>query len=155
MRTALARSMAWTSLVLAGACAVPITLPSEFVELRDAGDGFRAVTADDARLRVRDLADPTAGDLGFWIATLRNDLVQQRGYELVASGDVKDGAGQDGKWLQFAANVQGERVGFLVAVWLRRSFFGGPSLRVVEFAGREPAFGERLGAVRSALATTR
>lgn len=142
-------------LVLATACAAPLTLPKEFVELKDAGEGYRAVTSDDARLRVRDLAEPTAGGVEFWAETLRSDLVQQRGYEPVDAGEVKNQDGVAGRWYQFAANVAGERVGYFVAVWVVDPALGPPFLRVVEFAARDEVFRARLDAVRAALATVR
>lgn len=145
------------SLVLATACAAPMKLPKEFVELRDAGEGWRAVTSDDARLRVRDLAEPTAGGVEFWAETLRMDLVQQRGYEQVDAGEVKNQDGATGRWYQFAANVAGERVGYFVAVWVVDPSWplSAPFLRVVEFAARDEVFRARLEAVRAALATVR
>lgn len=154
-------STPWLLLAVAaagGACATPITLPDDFVVLGGSGEGHRAVTADDARLRVRSLGEPTEGSIEFWSETLRNDLVQQRGYELVGSGEVNDSGGQSGRWLEFATNVRGERVGLLIAVWERRSWLPwlfAPQLQVVEFAAPEPVFGSRVAAVRAALASVR
>jgi hypothetical protein len=140
-----------------GACrSAPMQLPAGFVELRDAGEGWRAITSDGARLRVRALDDPSIAPAQFWIDTLRADLVQ-RGYELIGSGEVKNAAGGDGRWLELAANVRGERVGYLVAVWpVEPSFpFGDPFLRVVELAARDDVFRVHVDAVRSALSTVR
>lgn len=143
--------------LFAVACAAPMTLPKEFVELKDPGDGYRAVTSDDGRLRLRDLDDPTEGGVEFWADTLRLDLVQQRGYEQVDAGEVKNREGATGRWFQFAANVQGERVGYLVAVWVVDPWWptSPKFLRVVEFAARDEVFRARLEAVRAALATVR
>jgi hypothetical protein len=137
------------------ACAFPLQLPKEFVELRDRGDGHRAVTADDARLRVRDLPEATEGSVDFWADTLGNDCVQQRGYELVERGEVKDRDGVAGRWLQFSANVAGEKTGVLVALWVRTRTFGNSYLQVAEFAARHDVFTARLPAVKQALATLR
>jgi hypothetical protein len=152
------RAVFWSLLVCTAACATPITLPPEFVELRDGGAGYRAVTADDARLRVHDLSEPTEGGIEFWSETLRNELVQQRGYDAVGDGEVRDRDGVPGRWQEFAANVGGERVGYLIAIWVRQPGFpwlGGPYLQVVEYAAREPVFAARRAAVQAALATTR
>ena len=111
------RSLPLVALLLAAACAAPMRPPADFVVLQDAGEGFRAITSDDARLRVRDLAEPTKGGLDFWTDTLAQDLVA-RGYERKDQGEVKNAAGRTGRWLAFAANVQGEKVGYLVAVWV-------------------------------------
>lgn len=142
--------------VFAAACAAPMRPPADFVVLKDAGEGFRAITSDDARLRVRDLAEPTPGSTTFWIDTLKQDLVA-RGYELKDEGEAKNAAGGAGRWLSFAANVQGEKVGYLVAVWVveptlpwRPSF-----LRVAEFAATDAVFQARVAAVKESLATVK
>jgi hypothetical protein len=152
---ALRRGGLWLCL-FAAACAAPMQPPPDFVVLKDPGEGFRAVTADDARLRVRDLAEPTAGGIAFWSEALRADLLQ-RGYELVASGAAKAAGGRVGQWHEFAANVQGERVGYLVAVWVVEPswLFRGGALRVVEFAAKHDVFKARVDAVRAALGTVR
>lgn len=155
---AVSRTFTSLALLLAAACAAPMQLPQDFVELNDAGEGFRAVTSDDGRLRVRDVADPTdGGTAGFWADSLRRDLVEQRGYEEVAGGDVKNAAGGDGRWLELTANVGGRRVGYLVAVWVVDPWWplARRSLRVVEFAAPDPVFRARVDAVKQALATVR
>jgi hypothetical protein len=138
----------------AAACAAPMRPPADFVVLKDPGEGFRAITSDDARLRVRDLADPTVGTLAFWIDTLKQDLVA-RGYELKDEGEAKNADGGAGRWLSFAANVQGEKVGYLVAVWQVDASlpWRKPALRVAEFAAAYAVFEARLPAVKEALAT--
>ena len=68
------RSLAFVAVAFAAACAAPMQPPADFVVLKDPGEGFRAITSDDARLRVRDLAEPTKGGLDFWIDTLAQDL---------------------------------------------------------------------------------
>ena len=150
------RSLPLVAFLLAAACAAPMRPPADFVVLQDAGEGFRAITSDDARLRVRDLAEPTQGGLDFWADTLAQDLVA-RGYERKDQGEVQNAAGGIGRWLTFAANVQGEKVGYLVAVWQVEPFlpWGTPSLRVAEFAAAYPVFEARLAAVKAALATVK
>jgi hypothetical protein len=147
----------FAALALLGACKVPMDTPANFVELRDGGDGWRAVTSDGARLRVRDLHDSTRATAQFWADTLRTDLVQQRGYELVASGEVANQAGGSGSWLELVANVHGERIGYLIAIWVLEPSLptSNPYLRVVEFAARDDVFRAHVGAVRSALSTVR
>lgn len=138
----------------ATACATPIELPSDFVEVDDYA-GFTAVTADEARLQVRELHDSSEAALAFWIEAVRHDFVDQRGYQLIDEGEVNDRAGTPGHWFQCAANVGGERVGYLLAVWADGAFWSGTDLFVVEFAAREEVFAARLQAVRDALKTVR
>lgn len=150
------RSLCLLPLLFAVACAAPMKPPVDFVVLKDRGEGFRAMTADDARLRVRDLAEPTEGGIAFWAAALHADLLQ-RGYEAIGSGEVKNAAGVAGQWHEFAANVQGERIGYLVAVWVIEPTlpWRDDILRVVEFAARDEVFKARVDAVRAALATVK
>ncbi len=160
MRSRLLAMCVLPFLWFATACAAPLTLPADFVQLRDRGEGWRAITSDDARVRVRDLVDPTEGGVEFWAMTLRNDLVDQRGYEEVGNGEVKNQAGAVGRWFEFVANVQGERVSYLAVIWvvpptLAWLGIGKPSLRVVEFAAKDAVFRARIDAVRAALPTVR
>jgi len=136
------------ALLLAAACSTPIKLPSSFVQLRDDGEGFRAVTSDDARVWVRRMYEPTLGDIAFWAETLKRDFVDERGYELVGEGEAANAAGETGRWIEVTANVQGDRVDYLVAVWV-----DGNWLKVVEFAAAHDVYVERVEAVKAALAT--
>jgi len=147
-----------TALLLSGcfaaACATPIELPKSFVELRDDGVGFRAMTSDDARLWVRTMEDPSPGGVTFWVDTLKRDLVERRGYEFLAEGDTKNADGEAGRWLELSANHNGERVDYLIAVWARdRLLVSGKSLRIVEFAAKHDVYEQRIDDVRAALAT--
>lgn len=145
-----------TLALLAGGCSLPIELSEDFVQLRDAGQGFRAVTSDDARVWVREFYDPTDGDVSFWIGTLKNDFVDQRGYELVAEGEVQNGDGEAGRWLELTANVRGQRIDYLVAVWAKsdwRFWRTGCWVQIVEFAASHDVFVDRIDAVRASLST--
>jgi hypothetical protein len=151
------RASLWSVLAVLAtftACA-PMQLPQDFVELGAGGDGYRGVTADDARLRVRDFYDSTEGSVDFWADTLSNDCVQQRGYELIGRGELVDRDGESGRWLQFAANAGGEKVGVYIAVWVRSRLLRKDYLQVAEFAARDAVFTARLPAVKQALATLR
>lgn len=134
---------------LMAACAAPIRLPGEFLVLGDS-DEFRAVTGDDARVWIREFEDPNAAALSFWTTALEHDFVQQRGYDLVGKGDVKNRSGETGAWFECGANVGGERIGYLVAIWVR-----GRVVQVVEFAARADVFAARVESVRAALTTVR
>ncbi len=148
------------AVLLAAACATrPIDLPASFVELQDAGQGLRAMTSDDARLWHRAMYDRTDADVAFWAESLENDLLE-RGYEVVGEADVESRDGARGRLLECTANVGGERVGYLVAVWARRPspfafWLDGTWLQIVEFAAAQEAYDAHVGAVRAALGTVR
>jgi hypothetical protein len=71
--------VALSTALFAAACAAPMQPPADFVVLKDPGEGFRAITSDDARLRVRDLAEPTKGGLDFWVDTLAQPVASAAG----------------------------------------------------------------------------
>ena len=134
---------------IAGGCAAPIRLPKDFLVL-DAKSGYQAVTGDDARVWIREFDDPNEASLSFWAKAVEHEFTQQRGYDLVAKGTVKNRRGHEGAWFECAANVRGERIGYLVAIWV-----DGDEVQVVEFAARADVFAERVEAVRAALPTVR
>lgn len=149
------RALAWCTLaLLATAACSSWPLPQDFAEVEGGGDGIRAVTPDQARLRVRDLHVSTEASVDFWAETLFHDCLQ-RGYELIERGALVDGDGESGRWLRFSANVSGEKVGLLVAVWVRPRLLRKPYLQVAEFAARDLVFTARLPAVQAALAKLR
>lgn len=129
--------------------APPIDLPPGFVHLKSRGEGFRALTSDDARLWVRTLTDPSAAPIEFWAEVLEKDLLQ-RGYERRGSGEARDRAGTVGRWLEFDANVNGERMHYRIAVWVE-----GTAVQVVEYGAVGEAYAKHLPAVEKALTTLR
>ena len=146
--------LAALALACAG-CGTTMALPKDFLQLQRESD-YRAVTADDARLWVRRFADPDAGELEFWARTLQHDLVELRGYELVGNGDTHDADGHAGRWFEFRTNVDGERKGYLIAVFVlpkKLPVLSSQHICTVEYTAREAVFAARLDAVRAALAT--
>jgi|SRR5712671_761069 len=138
---------------LLGGCSTTMQLPADFLQLRGES-GFKSVTADDARVWIREFADPNEGKLEFWTESLDRDLAGQRGYAPVGKGEVKDADGRAGRWLEYSANVRGEKVGYLIAVFvLDKSLLRQQHVRVVEFSAREAVYAARVAAVRAALAT--
>lgn len=142
----------------AGACSLPMELPKDFLVLDrfDEDEDFRAVTGDDARVWIRQFEDDNEGSLDFWAEAVEYDFVQQRGYELLGKGDVKNRSDVGGKWFECAANVHGERYGYLVAVWVKPKLLKrGCIVKVVEFTARQEVFGKRVEAVRAGLRSVR
>jgi hypothetical protein len=135
--------------LFAQACSISMRLPKDFLRLEHRGD-LQAVTGDDARIWAREFEDENEAPLPFWAAAVEHDLVQQRGYELIAKGDIEGKRGTGGVWLECAANVRGERIGYLLALWVR-----GHEVRVVEFTARAEVFAARVDEVKQALPTVR
>src|SRR5262249_28986289 len=152
----LMRARPWLLAALAFAsCRSSMTLPKDFLQLQDASD-YQALTVDEARVWVRTFRDPDEGELEFWAKTLQHDLVEQRGYEPTGSGDAKDASGRAGRWFEFRTHVDGERVGYLIAVFVlpkKVPLFSSQHVCTVEYTAREAVFVTRLDAVRAALAT--
>ncbi len=145
------RGAALAALALfAGACSISMRLPKDFLRLESRGHDLQAVTGDDARIWAREFRDANEAPLSFWAAAIEHDLVQQRGYELVAKGEVEGKRGAGGVWLECAANVRGERIGYLIGLWVH-----GREVRVLEFTARAEVFAARIDEVKKALPTVR
>lgn len=145
------------ALLLTGACSVSMDLPRDFLHLNPPDllhlymrSDLQAVTADDARIWMRTFDAGNEASVAFWTEAVEHDLVQQRGYELVAKGEVPGRNEASGVWLECAANVGGDRIGYLLALWVH-----GTQVRVVEFAARADVFAARVEAVRQALPSAR
>jgi len=109
-----------------------------------------------ARVWVREIYDPTPGNLEFWAGNLERDCVAERGYELLAKGETRNLANEPGRWLEFSTNARGKRVDYLIAVWAHRAWLRkGDWIQVVEFAADHDVYVKRVESVRSALATVR
>ncbi len=136
------------------ACKTTMTLPPDFLAL-DGGRGYRAVTATDARVWVREFRDHDEGTLDFWLASLREDLERNRGYAIVDQGECQDADGRPGRWLECRQTLDGERHGYLVAVFVRVTGLLDRRHWVVtcEFGAREEVFLQHLPAVKAALPT--
>ena len=152
-RSRLAAVLSWGAMLLlgvatAGCATARMDLPKDFLELEDRSD-FQAVTADDARIWIRRFTDRNEAPLAFWVGVLTHEFTKQRGYELVKHGDVNAQLGA-GKWFECAANVRGDRIGYLVAVWASDG-----DITVAEFAARAEVFAARVDDVREALTTVR
>lgn len=140
---------------LLAACATPMRLPSEFLVLGGKHDtsSFRAVTGDDARIWMRQFVEADGGDLAFWTQVLKRDF-EERGYRMVGEGDCVDAAGTPGRWLEAAVEVDGERAGYLCAIWVAdRGWRAGSEITTVEFTARTEVFDARRAAVVGALGT--
>lgn len=138
-----------------GACSLSMQLPATFLVLEGDG-GYRAMTGDDGRVWVREFDDPDDGNLSFWTEALRDDLLRNRGYQLTREGPVRDGAGRAGHLLECTATLEGERHGYLVAVFaLPGGWFTGSAVRVCEFTAREEVYARHVDAVRLAIPTLR
>ena len=144
-------ALAWVTMLLlgvvpAGCATARMELPKDFLEL-EGRDDFQAITADDARVWIRRFSDRNEAPLTFWVGVLEQEFTKQRGYEIVKRGEVMSRLGP-GNWFECAANVHGERIGYLVAVWASDG-----DITVVEFVARAEVFAARVDDVRAALTT--
>lgn len=148
------RVLALLGLLALGACAFSMNVPEGFLVRGESRHALRATTPEGMYILVRDFDDPDEGTLAFWTEALRHDLVENRGYRFVAEHAVQDGAGREGKALQFTTVYEGEPVGYLAAlIVVPGSLFGSRQLRVVELTGPQDAFAAKLPAVLASIAT--
>ena len=137
------------ALLLVTACFGPrMDTPAGFLHLK--ADDWRAVSSDDARIWLREFDDPERGSLEFWSKTLLEDLTRNRGYEPAGEEDVTDAKGRKGRVLEFTATIDGERCGYLIAIWALDG-----DVCTAEFTAREDVYAAHEAAVRRALPTIR
>lgn len=149
----LRRVLAVAGLWLLGSCSIAMDVPPPFLQLESPGDELKATTPDDARLWVREFADPDEGDASFWSDALGHDL-ELRGYQPVGDvEDVRDAEGRVGHLRTYTVDVDGREHGYLVAVFVRSTWLGDHFVRVAEFVAPKARFDELAPAVRAALAT--
>lgn len=148
------RVLACVLALAAGGCGIGMDLPEPFLQLHTSGRELKATTPDDARLWVREFEDQDQGGLPFWAATLHNELTGSRGYELIEQSELRDGSGCPGRLFELRALVDGERWGYLVAVFVRAGTWSN-TICVAEFVAREDTFTTHAPAIRTALTTLR
>ena len=140
-------------LALIAGCASPIraTLPDDFLELDGPPRELKAVTADDARLWVREFPDRDGGQLEFWSDSLRNDLIEQRGYEpLGEPEEITDGTGRRGIVQTYAVRHLGADQRYLIAVFVLGSGKD-QRVRTAEFVAPTALFDGYVDDIRTAL----
>lgn len=138
------------------ACAWQMELPPRFLRLDSSTDELKATTPDDARLWGRELTVTGDGTLDFWMTTLRHELLA-RGYELQREFPVTDGDGTKGQAMTFLACVEGEELGYLVALFLEPGglLTDSDTLRLLEFVAPHDAWQRDHDAVEAAITTLR
>ena len=128
-------------------------LPEDFLVLEEGIGSFRAVTADEAKVWVREFSpEARDGTLTFWRDALRKDFTENRGYVVLEEKDTKDGKGRKGFELLCESQVNGRDRRYLIAVFVIESVFGN-DVRTVEYTAEKDDFDEHIGAVRKAIAT--
>jgi len=132
-----------------------MTVPGDFLALDTPGSEVKATTSDEARLWVREFSDPDSGTARFWADTLRHEFVEKRGYTLLHTAPVRDGAGREGVEMRFATTVDGTPRGYLVALFVVESSlpWQSNSIRVVEFVSERSGFDKYVDSVHEAIAT--
>lgn len=136
-----------------GACArLSMELPHGFLQLETPRSEFKATTPDDARLWVRQFTDRDQGDLSFWAETLKLDLIDNRGYVLDEETELLDTEDREGVQMKFSVTTEGERYGYLVAVFV---IDGGSenTIRVAEFIAPRAVFAQYVEVVQNSILT--
>ncbi|MCA8940999.1 MAG: hypothetical protein KDB80_00450 [Planctomycetes bacterium] len=120
--------------------------PAGFLVLERDEAGYRATTADGARLFIRSFPDPNDGELAFWADALEHDFTRNRGYELVAREAVHDSDGEVGDSQHYRTVHDGTPHDYLVVIFDR-----GSTIRILEFTADHETFETHVAAVRAAL----
>lgn len=140
------------ALALLSPSCVTMQVPDRFLVTERGTDELKAITPEETKLWVRDFGDPDRGDLAFWSETLRRDLVDNRGYTLLAEGKVEDAEGNVGRELLLEATIQGRAVREMLALFVYAGTFEN-RIRVVELVGEKEPFDAVVEEVRAAVRT--
>ena len=113
---------------------------------------LKAITPDASKLWVREFEAPSQGNLDFWAKALKDDLVNHRGYQLIAQRRVKDTKDNEGVELAFDVVVQGTAHRYLVTVYVLDTPFwqSASTVRTIEFAAPAETFDKYVAGVRQA-----
>jgi hypothetical protein len=141
-------------LVLAAGCSTPpirADLPDSFLELERSPHEFKAVAADNSILWVERFEPPGTGqNLAFWIESLRQDLVTNRGYTLLAESPIQSRDGIPGHEMTLEAFTKGRPYRYLIAVFVAGSK-NSPIVYAARFTAEKEAFDGHEEEVRSVL----
>jgi len=148
------RTLLSITLLAALSGCLSIDAPAEFLVVREASDEIRLITADEAKLWVREFVDDDDGDLDFWSKALRGDLVDNRGYTLLESRQTTDDAGRPAFEMLLEATVAGRTQRYLVTLSVHERTLD-HVVRVSEFVAEKERFDAYLDGVREAVASVR
>ncbi|MEO1996512.1 MAG: DUF4349 domain-containing protein [Planctomycetaceae bacterium] len=122
--------------------AVDLPLPDGFLMIQRQRSELKAVTADDAQLRVRKLVAPKDGSLDFWSTALASHLVDTCGYELVANRAVRNKQNREGRELTFDVVVNGTPMRYLATLFVEECPFWSRTnaIQVIELVAPQDEF---------------
>ena len=137
---------------LSGCRTIQVELPEQFLVTSTSAYEFKATTADNAIFWVQKYQLPERGtSLEFWVAAVKKDFVDNRGYTLIEEESIETNSGAKGMQMLYEATTQGQTYQYLVAVFIRP----GPVACVARFTAEKAEFGKHIDAVKQAILTTR
>ena len=137
---------------LSGCGTIQVELPEQFLVTSTSAYEFKATTADNAIFWVQKYQLPERGtSLEFWVAAVKKDFVDNRGYTLIEEESIETNSGAKGMQMLYEATTQGQTYQYLVAVFIRP----GPVACVARFTAEKAEFGKHIDAVKQAILTTR
>ena len=140
------------SLVALLTSCLSIDAPPGFLEIDAPAGQLKLLTADEAKLWVREFTDSEGGTLEFWADALQNDLIDNRGYTLIEARETSDAVRRPAREWRYEMTVGGRVYGFLVSL-CRVDDWGDDSLRISQFVAEKSQFDTHLEEVRKAIAS--
>jgi hypothetical protein len=135
---------------LAGCMSMEV--PQEFLVIESGSSELKALSADDAKIWVKQFSDSHQGDLSFWSDALKNDLVDNRGYTLLEEGTATDGTGTEGVEYLFEATLSGRAQRYLLFLFVHPGWMSN-TICTVEYVASKEIFDEHLAKVRESVKT--
>ena len=138
---------------LASGC-VGIEEPSGFLVIERGRKELKAITADEAKLRVGYVSDRDQGGLDFWAKALRTEFVENRGYAPISEQEAGDDKGRRGHEFVLDATLEGIPHRYLCTATVLEGWWR-DRIRLAEFVAPTEIFDTYLGDVRKAFRTIR
>ncbi|MFG0316894.1 MAG: hypothetical protein ACF8XB_06450 [Planctomycetota bacterium JB042] len=134
--------------VLLAACAVPPS-PDGFLVVDEGRHRVKSIASDDSMYWVRTFPDSLRGTLDFWRETLRNDLVDHRGYVVLEERDVEWG-GAPAVEMLCEVTAEGRARRYLITFRIEEGLWRN-TIHVAEFVAEKGVFEEHVESVRDVL----
>lgn len=123
--------------------------PSDFVVLEESPPyATRAVSAQGVVIGVREIDNDPRANAAFWLSAVRTQLLEGRGYALLAAKDVRASSGQPGKQLRLGREQNGEQYLYWLTVFVTKQ-----RLYLVEAGARRDRFEEAQPEIERSLAS--
>ena len=135
---------------LAGCKTFELKTPKGYVTYYRASTYYRAVSPDNAVIRIRSWPNKPKGSLKFWSEVVERELRYSLGYKMAKKSDVATSAGNKGVRLDFTVASRGRLHTYIVAIFVtKKRIFAFEATTFSKYLKRHgPAFEKALASLK-------